>query len=69
MREVYRALRPGGVAFIGGRYVGMPDSRKVSSEDLRASAAKTGIPAIRVVDDGGQWVEIRRGVQECGLLK
>jgi len=69
MREVYRVLRPGGVAFIGGRYLGMPDSRKVSSEDLRASAAKTGIPAIRVVDDGGQWVEIRRGVQECGLPK
>ncbi|MHC4401278.1 MAG: class I SAM-dependent methyltransferase [Planctomycetota bacterium] len=67
MREIYRVLRPGGVAFIGGRYLGMPDFRKVSSEDLRASAAKTGIPAIRVVDDGGQWVEIRKGVQERGL--
>ena len=67
MREVYRVLRPGGVAFIGGRYLGMPDSRKVSSEDLRVSAAKTGIPAIRIVDDGGQWVEIRKGVQEGGL--
>ena len=66
IREVYRVLRPGGVAFIGGRYLGMPDSRKVSSEDLRASAAKTGIPAIRVVDDGGQWVEIRKGVEERG---
>jgi ubiquinone/menaquinone biosynthesis C-methylase UbiE len=60
MREVHRLLRPGGVAFIGGRYLGMPESRRVSSEDLRASAAKTGIPAIRVVDDGGQWVEIRK---------
>ena len=67
MREVYRVLRPGGVALIGGRYLGMPDSRKVPSEDLRASAAKTGIPTIRVVDDGGQWIEIRKGIQERGL--
>ncbi|HUT89374.1 MAG TPA: class I SAM-dependent methyltransferase [Thermoguttaceae bacterium] len=67
MREVYRVLRPGGVAFIGGRYLGMPDSRKVSSEDLRASAVKAGIPTIRVVDDGGQWVEIRKGVEERGF--
>ena len=67
MREVYRVLRPGGVAFIGGRYIGMPDSRKVSSEDLRASAVKAGIPTIRVVDDEGQWVEIRKGVEEHGL--
>jgi ubiquinone/menaquinone biosynthesis C-methylase UbiE len=67
IREVYRVLRPGGVALIGGRYLGMPDFRKVSSEDLRASAAKTGIPAIRVVDDRGQWIEIRKGVQEHGL--
>ncbi len=66
MREVYRVLRPGGVACIGGRYSGMPESRRVSSEDLRKSAAKTGIPAIRVVDDGGQWVEIRRGVEKGG---
>ena len=66
MREVHRVLRPGGVAFIGGRYLGMPDFRKVSSEDLRAIAAKTGISAIRVVDDGGQWVEIRRVFKEPG---
>jgi len=67
MREIYRVLRPGGVALIGGRYLGMPDSRKVSSEDLCDSAAKTGIPAIRVVDDGGQWVEIRKGIDERGI--
>jgi len=67
MREVYRVLQSGGVAFIGGRYLGMPDSRKVSSEDLRTSAAKAGIPTIRVMDDGGQWVEIRKGVQDRGL--
>jgi len=64
MREVYRVLRPGGAAFIGGRYLGMPDFRKVSSEDLRASAAKTGISAIRVLDDRAQWIEIRKDVQE-----
>ncbi len=69
MREAYRVLRPGGVASIGGRYLGMPDARRVPSEDLRASAAKTGIPAIRVVDDGGQWVEIRKVAQDRGLHK
>ena len=60
MREVHRVLRPGGIAFIGGKFLGMPDFRKVASEDLRESAAKTGIPTIRVLDDNGQWVEIRK---------
>lgn len=45
----------------------LPDSRKVFSEDLRASAVEAGIPMIRVVDDEGQWIEIRKGVEECGL--
>jgi len=63
MREVYRVLRPGGAACIGGRFLGLPESRQVSSEDLRASAAKTGLTSIQVVDDMGQWVEIRKGVQ------
>ncbi len=69
MRELYRVLRLGGVALVGGRYVGMPAFRKVSSEDLRNSAAKTGIRAIRVMDDGGQWVEVRKGAQERGLRR
>jgi ubiquinone/menaquinone biosynthesis C-methylase UbiE len=64
LRDVYRLLRPGGVAFIGGRYLGMPDFRKVSSDDLRASVAKTGLPGIRVLDDGGQWMEIRKGLAD-----
>ncbi len=67
MREVYRVLRPGGAALLGGRYLGMPDFRKVSSEDLRASAAKTGISSIRVIDNMGQWVEFRKGIQDRGL--
>jgi hypothetical protein len=29
----------------------MPDFRKLSSEDLRTSAAQTGISSIRVIDD------------------
>jgi ubiquinone/menaquinone biosynthesis C-methylase UbiE len=61
MREIHRVLRPGGEALIGGRYLGMPASRKVSSDELRSSAARTGISAIRVIDDMGQWVEIRKG--------
>jgi ubiquinone/menaquinone biosynthesis C-methylase UbiE len=67
MREVYRVLRPGGTALIGGKYLGMPDFRKVSSDDLRASAAKTGISSIRVIDNMGQWVEIRKGIRDRGL--
>lgn len=64
MRELYRVLRDGGVAFVGGRYVHMPEFRRVSSETLRQDAASTGIQAIRVIDDMGQWVEIRKGIQD-----
>ncbi len=67
MGEVYRVLRPGGAALIGGKYLGMPDFRKVSSEDLRASAAKTGISSIQVSDNMGQWIEIRKGMKDRGL--
>ena len=63
MRELYRVLREGGAALIGGKFLHMPDWRKVSSETLRASAANTGIPSIRVYDDMGQWVEILKGVR------
>lgn len=62
MREVYRVLREGGVALIGGRYLSMPEWRKVDSDTLRASAAKTGITSIRVLDDFGQWIEIRKRI-------
>ena len=67
MREVYRVLRTGGAALVGGKFLGMPDHRKVSSETLRASAADTGIPSIRVYDDMGQWVEIRKGFLDRGF--
>ncbi len=67
MREVYRVLDEGGVGLIGGRYLHMPDSRKVSSDALRQSAAEAGIPSIRVLDDMGQWVEIRRGIKDRGF--
>lgn len=66
MTEIHRVLRPGGAALVGGRYLHMPASRRVSSETLREAAAKTGIASIRVVDDMGQWVEILRGVRESG---
>ncbi len=29
MREVHRVLRPGGIALLGGKFLGMPDFRKV----------------------------------------
>jgi ubiquinone/menaquinone biosynthesis C-methylase UbiE len=67
MREVYRVLRNGGAAMMGGRYLGMPEFRKVSSRDLRSSAANTSLSSIRVVDDMGQWVEIRKGIADGEL--
>jgi SAM-dependent methyltransferase len=67
MREIYRVLRSGGVALIGGRYLHMPEFRRVSSEALRTSAAATGIQSIRVIDDMGQWVEIRKGISDREL--
>jgi ubiquinone/menaquinone biosynthesis C-methylase UbiE len=67
MREVHRVLRPGGAALVGGKYKYMPEFRKVPSEKLRESAAKTGISSIRVIDDMGQWVEVRKGIKDRGL--
>jgi len=67
MREVYRVLRTGGAALVGGKFLGIPDHRKVSSETLRRAAAATGIPSIRVYDDMGQWVEIRKGIKDRGF--
>jgi len=67
MQEIYRVLRPGGAALVGGKYLYMPDFRKVSSETLRQAAANTGISSIRISDDMGQWVEIRKGIKDRGL--
>jgi ubiquinone/menaquinone biosynthesis C-methylase UbiE len=67
MQEVYRVLRPGGAALVGGKYLYMPQWRKVPSEKLRESAAKTGIPSIRVIDNMGQWVEVRKGIKDRGF--
>ena len=67
VKEIYRVLRPGGAALVGGKYLYMPDFRKVSSETLRKAAANTGISSIRVSDDMGQWVEIRKGIKDRGL--
>ena len=67
MRGIYRVLRPGGSALVGGRYLHMPAFRKVSSETLRRSAAQTGISSIRVYDNMGQWVEIRKGIKDRGF--
>ena len=64
MRELRRVLRPGGAALVGARYLGMPEGRKVSSETLRADAARTGIPGIRVIDRMGQWVEVLGEIKE-----
>jgi ubiquinone/menaquinone biosynthesis C-methylase UbiE len=59
-REIHRVLRPDGVALVGGMYRGMPESRKVSSESLRATGAKAGLKLFQVHDNQGQWVEIRK---------
>lgn len=64
MRELYRVLRPGGRALVGGRYLQMPAGRKVSSDTLRADARATDIPSIRIIDDMGQWVEVSKAKSE-----
>ncbi|GAB6167374.1 hypothetical protein JCM19992_33740 [Thermostilla marina] len=64
VKELYRVLRPGGVAFVGGRYLGMPQSRRVSTEQLRRSIERSGVASARVIDDDmGQWVEIGKGIR------
>ena len=67
MSEIHRVLREGGAALVGGRYLYMPKVRRVSSDALRKSAARTGISSIRVYDNMGQWVEIRKGVKDRGF--
>ena len=67
LREIHRVLRRGGAALVGGRYLGMPAGRKVSSDALRQIIAATGLPAIRVIDDMGQWVEVRKGLSDRPL--
>ncbi|NOX55329.1 MAG: methyltransferase domain-containing protein [Planctomycetes bacterium] len=59
-REVHRVLRPGGYAFLGGRYRHMPSRLKVSSDQLRATLREAGLPNARVLEEMGQWVEIRK---------
>jgi len=64
LREIHRVLRDGGAALVGGQYLGMPASRKVSSDALREIIAATRLPGIRVIDDMGQWVEVLKGVSD-----
>jgi len=59
-REVWRILKPGGIGFLGGRYRFMPKWRRVSTGELRKIAKESGVPHIRVIEDRGQWVEIRK---------
>jgi ubiquinone/menaquinone biosynthesis C-methylase UbiE len=67
MKQVYRVLRHGGASLIGGKFVHMPKARQVPSEVLRQEAAKTGISSISILDDMGQWVEIRKGIKDRHL--
>ena len=57
-REIYRVLKHDGVAFVGGRYLYAPEGYKITTEELRESIIKTCIPEIKIIEIGGQWVEI-----------
>ena len=70
LRELQRVLRKGGVAMIGGRFLGMPAGRRVSNATLQADADKAGISGFRVLNDrGGQWVEIINGIPGVELRR
>jgi len=58
-QEIYRVLKYDGIAFLGGRYLYAPEEYKITTEELRESTGKTGIPDIRINLMRGQWVEIR----------
>ena len=58
-QEIYRVLKTGGLAFLGGRYLYAPEEYKITMEELRDNISKTGIPDIKVTEMRGQWVEIR----------
>lgn len=64
MMELYRILLDGGVCLIGGKFTGMPKHRRVAGDQLRRDAVRTGIPSIKVLDDMGQWIEIRKGIKD-----
>ena len=60
MRELYRVLKPGGCALVGGQFKHMPAQRRVSGELLKKDARAADIATIRILEDDGQWVEIRK---------
>ena len=43
------------------------DISPAARKTIRAAAAKTGIPSIRISDSMGQWVEIRKGINDRSL--
>jgi len=61
-KEIYRILQPGGVAFLGGRYLPWPQERKERFiADLTEAVTDANVPQLKLtVDDWGIWLELRK---------
>ena len=61
-KEMNRILQPGGVGFLGGRYLPWPQERKERFiAELTQAVADANVPFLKLIhDDWGIWLELRK---------